>query len=82
MNNKNIIVNVVNGIGKSSGKKYKAIQLEIKTSAGVWKAPLIFPTPLEMSVLEKSLMPIDVVNKGETSPFEGELGAIGYEEVR
>lgn len=50
----NVNCNIITGINKK-GNQYKAIQFTILTEGGLYKTGLIFPTSLEMSLIEKTL---------------------------
>lgn len=50
----NVNCNIIKGINKK-GHQYKAIQFTILTEGGLYKTELIFPSALEMSLIEKTL---------------------------
>ena len=52
MNNVNCYI--IKGVNKN-GKEYKCIQFSVLTDVGEYRSPLIFPSALEMSILEKTL---------------------------
>ena len=55
MNNNDIVsAEVVHGISQTSGKPFKAVDIHIQTSVGVY-TKRIFPTPLEVDLIEKAL---------------------------
>lgn len=47
------IYEIKKGVNKK-GNPYKFLQFKIKTPAGVYTSDPIFPTPLEMSILDNS----------------------------
>lgn len=46
---------IVSGVSQKNGKPFKAIQFFVNTSQGEYQSPLCFPTPLEISLIEKSI---------------------------
>lgn len=64
MNGFNAYCEIVKGQSKNSGNNYTAIQFTLPTQAGDFKSPLIFPTTLEMSIIEKALSPIGDLYQG------------------
>ena len=54
MNDNPIICDIIKGINKK-GNPYEALQFSIVTEVGTWKTGLIFPSPLELSIIKKAL---------------------------
>lgn len=67
----NVKCEIIKGTNKN-GQPYKALQFSIMTSQGEYKTGLIFPSNLEIALIEKAISPIqDIYAKGDTSPSEG-----------
>lgn len=54
MNNDTIICDIIKGTNKN-GNSYEALQFSIVTEVGLYKTGLIFPSPLELSIIKKAL---------------------------
>ena len=55
MNNNIVNAEIVQGVSQNTGKPYKFLTFSVLTSQGVYKTKPIFPTELEMSLIEKAL---------------------------
>lgn len=65
----NVNCNIVKGTNKN-GQPYKALQFSIMTSQGEYKTGLIFPTNLEIALIEQAISPVKGIY-GDTSPETG-----------
>lgn len=57
------------------GDEFKALKFIVKTPLGNYESGLNFPTPMEMSIIEKYMdsdaSDISSIYSGDTSPVEG-----------
>lgn len=55
MNNNDIVsAEVIHGVSQRTGQPFKAVDIHIQTAVGVY-TKRIFPTPLEVDMIEKAL---------------------------
>ena len=65
MNNNDIVsAEVVHGISQRTGQPFKAVDIHIMTSAGLY-TKRIFPTSLEVDMIEKALNKFNTIFSDE-----------------
>ena len=55
MNNNIVNAEITQGISQTTGRPYKYLTFTIETSQGTYKTRPIYPTILEMALIEKAL---------------------------
>ena len=56
---KNVMAEIKQGISQKTGNPYKQLIFKVQTSQGVYETKPIYPTPLEFSLVEKAISPIN-----------------------
>lgn len=55
---KNVLAEIKQGISQKTGNPYKCVVFKVQTSQGVYETKPIYPTSLELSLVEKAISPI------------------------
>ena len=55
---KNVSAEIRQGISQTTGKPYKQLVFKIQTSQGVYESRPVYPTALEMQLVEQAISPV------------------------